>query len=93
MARFMQVAGRRVLQHWRRRQESSMHNFLFSPQRRPLRLYLLGLTLVFAGTWAMGETGSMLPRALASSAGLMLSAPLLRQLIQRALRPAASKRR
>ena len=70
-----------------------MHKFLFSPQRRPLRLYLLGLALIFAGAWAMGEYGSMLPMALASSAGLMLSAPLLRQLVARALRPAASKRR
>ena len=70
-----------------------MHTFLFSPRRRPLRLYLLGLALIFAGAWAMGESGSMLPMALASSAGLMLSAPLLRQLIQRAMRPAVSKRR
>ena len=73
--------------------EPSMHHFLFSPQCRPLRLYLLGLALIFAGAWAMGEYHSMLPMALASSAGLMLSAPLLRQLIQRAMRPAASKRR
>ncbi len=70
-----------------------MYHFLFSPQCRPLRLYLLGLALIFAGAWAMGEYHSMLPMALASSAGLMLSAPLLRQLIQRAMRPAASKRR
>ncbi len=45
----------RTLQHWRRRLEPSMHHFLFSPQRRPLRLYLLGLALIFAGAWAMGE--------------------------------------
>ena len=70
-----------------------MHKFRFSPQHRPLRLYLLGLASIFAGAWAMGEYGSMLPMALASSAGLMLSAPLLRQLVERALRPAASKRR
>ena len=70
-----------------------MHHFLFSRQCRPLRLYFLGLALIFAGAWAMGEYQSMLPMALASSAGLMLSAPLLRQLIQRAMRPAASKRR
>ena len=67
--------------------------FLFSPQRRPLRLYLFGLALIFVGAWAMGESGSMLPMALASSAGLMLSAPLLRQLIERARRPASTKRR
>ena len=60
---------------------------------RPFQLYLLGLLCIFAGAWAMGEYGSMLPMALASSAGLMLSAPLLRQLVERALRPAASKPR
>lgn len=54
---------------------------------RPLRLYLLGLALIFAGAWAMGESGSMVPMALAASAGLMLSAPLLRQLLRRAARP------
>ncbi|MEP7058903.1 MAG: hypothetical protein ABI809_14140 [Caldimonas sp.] len=60
---------------------------------RPLRLYLLGLVLIFAGAWAMGEFGSMLPMALASSAALMLSAPLLRQLIRRAARPSRDSRR
>ena len=70
-----------------------MRHFLFSPNRRPMRLYLLGLALIFAGAWAMGESGSMLPMALASSAGLMLSAPLLRQLIRRALRPSVPERR
>jgi hypothetical protein len=56
---------------------------------RPFQLYLLGLLCIFAGAWAMGEYHSMVPMALASSAGLMLSAPLLRHLLQRALRPAA----
>ena len=60
---------------------------LFATVRgRPLHLYLIGLALIFAGAWAMGESGSMVPMALASSAGLMLSAPLLRRLIQRAVR-------
>jgi hypothetical protein len=57
-------------------------------QDRPFQLYLLGLALTFVGAWAMGEYGSMLPMALASSAGLMLSAPLVRQLFRRAFRPA-----
>ena len=61
-----------------------MPNFLAGPQGRPLRLYLLGLALIFVGAWAMAESGSMLPMALASSAGLMLNVPLLRRLVQRA---------
>ena len=61
-----------------------MPNFLAGPQGRPLRLYLLGLALIFLGAWAMAESGSMLPMALASSAGLMLNVPLLRRLVQRA---------
>lgn len=61
--------------------------------RRPFQLYLLGLLCIFAGAWAMGEYHSMVPMALASSAGLMLGAPLLRQLVLRALRPAASSKR
>ena len=61
-----------------------MPNFLAGPQGRPLRLYLLGLALIFGGAWAMAESGSMLPMALASSAGLMLNVPLLRRLVQRA---------
>ena len=70
-----------------------MHKFLFNPHRRPLRLYLLGLALIFAGAWAMGEYGSMLPMALASSAGLMLNVPLLRQLVQRIRRPSGAPRK
>ena len=61
-----------------------MPNFLAGPQGRPLRLYLLGLALIFLGAWAMAASGSMLPMALASSAGLMLNVPLLRRLVQRA---------
>lgn len=61
-----------------------MPRFLAGPQGRPLRLYLLGLALIFVGAWAMAETGSMLPMALASSAGLMLNVPLLRRLLRRA---------
>jgi hypothetical protein len=57
-------------------------------QDRPFQLYLLGLACIFAGAWAMGAYGSMVPMALASSAALMLGTPLLRQLIGRAHRPA-----
>ena len=70
-----------------------MRNLFAGPQRRPLRLYLLGLVLIFIGAWAMAESGSMLPMALASSAGLMLNVPLLRQLVQRARRTPAARRR
>ena len=64
-----------------------MRSFLATARGRPFRLYLLGLLCIFAGAWAMGAWGSMVPMALASSAGLLLSVPLLRQLTQRALRP------
>lgn len=61
---------------------------------RPFQLYLLGLACIFAGAWAMGAYGSMVPMALASSAALMLGTPLLRQLIGRAQqRPAGAASR
>jgi len=53
----------------------------------PFRLYLLGLACIFAGAWGMAATRSMLPMALASSAGLMLTVPIVRHLLQRAQRP------
>jgi len=53
----------------------------------PFRLYLLGLLCIFAGAWGMAATRSMLPMALASSAGLMLAVPLVRQLLRRAQQP------
>jgi len=52
-----------------------------------VRLYLLGLACIFAGAWGMAKTGSMVPMALASSAGLMLTVPIVRQLLRRAARP------
>jgi len=55
---------------------------------RPLRLYALGHVVVLVGAWAMHVSGSMLPMALAASACLMLTLPLLRHF----LRPAASRR-
>lgn len=69
-----------------------MHKLLAALQGRPLQLYLLGLALIFAGAWAMAVSASMLPMALAASAGLMLGAPLLRQLLQRARQPARDRR-
>jgi hypothetical protein len=69
-----------------------MRRFLVSPQHRPLRLYLLGLALIFVGAWAMAASGSMLPMALGASAGLMLNLPLLRQLVQRASRSQRARR-
>ena len=70
-----------------------MPDFLAGPNRRPLRLYLLGLVLIFIGAWAMAESGSMLPMALASSAGLMLNVPLLRSLVRRATRTPRAPRK
>ncbi len=52
-------------------------------RNRPFQLYLLGLLCIFGGAWAMAEYRSMVPMALASSASLILSAPLLRQLLLR----------
>ena len=69
-----------------------MRKLLAALQGRPLQLYLLGLALIFAGAWAMEASASMLPMSLASSAGLMLGAPLLRRLLQRARQPARDRR-
>ena len=46
----------------------------------PMRLYLLGHALILLGAWLMDVTSSMIPMALAASAALMLTLPLLRQL-------------
>ncbi len=55
---------------------------------RPLKLYAAGHGALLAGAWATGATGSMLPMALAASACLMLTAPLVRHF----LTPAAERR-
>ena len=58
-------------------------NAILAPFRVPeLRRYLLGLVLVFAGAWATGESGSMLPLALGAAAWTMLSVPLVRRLLR-----------
>ena len=52
---------------------------------RPLKLYATGHAALLAGAWAMSATGSMWPMALAASACLMLTAPLVRHFIARAV--------
>lgn len=49
---------------------------------RPLRLYAAGHAALLAGAWGMSATGSMLPMALAASACLMLTAPLVRHFLK-----------
>ncbi len=49
---------------------------------RPLKLYAAGHGALLAGAWAMHATGSMMPMALASSACLMLTVPLVRHFMQ-----------
>lgn len=55
---------------------------------RPLKLYAAGHGSLLVGAWAMSATGSMWPMALAASACLMLTAPLVRHFLQ----PAARRR-
>ncbi|MBA2722656.1 MAG: hypothetical protein H0U56_07100 [Methylibium sp.] len=53
------------------------------PDRRPLQCYLLGLALVAVGAGVMEWLDSWLPLALAGSASLMLTVPLVRQIAAR----------
>ncbi len=55
---------------------------------RPLKLYALGHGALLVGAWAMHVSGSMLPMALAASASLMLTLPLVRHF----LKPAEARR-
>jgi hypothetical protein len=55
---------------------------------RPLKLYAAGHAILLGGAWAMHASGSMLPIALAASACLMLTVPLVRHF----LRPAHERR-
>jgi hypothetical protein len=55
---------------------------------RPLKLYAAGHATLLVGAWAMSATGSMVPMALAASACLMLTVPLVRHF----LKPAAQRR-
>jgi len=49
-------------------------------QKRDVRLYFAGQVAIVAGAYLMDLTGSMWPLALAASAALMLTAPLVRRL-------------
>lgn len=49
---------------------------------RPLKFYATGHVSLLAGAWVMQATGSMLPMALAASACLMLTVPLVRHFIK-----------
>jgi hypothetical protein len=51
---------------------------------RPLKFYAVGHAALLVGAWAAQATGSMLPLALAASACLMLTVPLVRRVIARA---------
>jgi hypothetical protein len=55
---------------------------------RALKLYASGHLVLLGGAWAMSETGSMLPMALAASACCMLTVPIVRHF----LRPAGERR-
>ena len=55
---------------------------------RPLTLYAAGHASLLVGAWAMHATGSMLPMALAASACLMLTVPLVRHF----MKPASARR-
>jgi hypothetical protein len=51
-----------------------------SSRHRPLRLWLAGLATILVGAAAMAWTHSFVPMALAGSAGLMLTVPLVKAL-------------
>ena len=51
---------------------------------RTLKLYAVGHAALLVGAWATQVTGSMLPLALAASACLMLTVPLVRHVAARA---------
>lgn len=57
-----------------------MPSSLPKSNRRARNQYFLGLGLIFCGAYLMDRFGSVLPMALGASAGLMLSAPLVREL-------------
>lgn len=50
-----------------------------------MSLYFLGLGLIMLGAGLMDYFDSLIPMAACASAGLMLSAPLIQQLVQRFL--------
>lgn len=63
-----------------------MPSSLPSDRQRARDLYLLGLGMVMLGAWVTAYLGSLLPLAMGASAGLLLSMPLARELVQWLLR-------
>ena len=55
----------------------SHHN---TSHRRPLRLWLAGQATILVGAAAMSWTHSFIPMALAGSAALMMTVPLVKSL-------------
>jgi len=54
-------------------------------RQRARDLYLIGLGLVMLGAWVTEFLGSLLPLAMGASAGLLLSLPLMHELLLRVL--------
>jgi hypothetical protein len=54
-------------------------------QRRSVRLYAMGQGAILLGAGLMDHFGSVIPMALCGSAGLMLCAPLVREMGARLL--------
>lgn len=63
-----------------------------STRRRALRLYALGQAVIVFGAGAMTWTHSYAPMALAASAGLLLTVPLVRDLMTPRLARARTRR-
>lgn len=57
-----------------------MNNNPNPSRRRPLRLWLAGQATIVVGAAAMSWTHSFIPMALAGSAALMLTVPLVKAL-------------
>jgi len=57
-----------------------MNNDRTRSRRRPLRLWLAGQATILVGAAAMAWTHSFIPMALAGSAALMLTVPLVKAL-------------
>jgi hypothetical protein len=58
-----------------------MSNPARSSFARPLKLYAAGHGALLVGAWGMHVSGSMVPMALAASACLMLTVPLVRHFL------------
>ncbi len=57
-----------------------MHDNRTPSRVRPLRLWLAGQAMILAGAAAMAWTHSFIPMALAGSAALMMTVPLVKAL-------------